>query len=45
MSHSGNNATITLGFAGPFSEALAAVDFGKVTKKDEATRTITIELP
>jgi len=45
MSHSGNNATITLGFAGPLDEALQAVDFGKVTKKDEATRTITIELP
>lgn len=45
MSHSGNNATITLGFAGPLDEALRAVDFGKVTKKDEATRTITIELP
>jgi hypothetical protein len=45
MSHSGNNATITLGFAGPLDEALGAVDFGKVTKKDEATRTITVELP
>ena len=45
MSHSGNNATITLGFAGPFDEAIRAVDFGKVTKKDEATRTINVELP
>jgi hypothetical protein len=45
MSHSGNSATITLGFAGAFDDAVAAVDFGKVTKKDQATRTITIELP
>lgn len=45
MSHSGNNATITLGFAGPLEEAVKAVDFGKVTKKDEATRTIHVELP
>jgi hypothetical protein len=45
MSTSGNSATITLGFAGDFSQAIAAVDFGKVTAKDETNRTITIELP
>ena len=45
MSHSGNNATITLGFSGPLEEAVKAVDFGKVTKKDDSTRTIHIELP
>jgi hypothetical protein len=45
MSASGNSATITLGFEGPFQEAVTAVDFGKVTKQDEATRTITVEAP
>jgi hypothetical protein len=45
MSTSGNSATITLGFEGPFQEAVTAVDFGKVTKQDEATRTITVEAP
>ena len=45
MSTSGNKSTITLGFAGPFDEAIKAVDFGKVTKTDQATRTINIELP
>jgi hypothetical protein len=45
MSSSGNKATITLGFAGAFEDAIKAVDFGKVTKKDQATRTIHIELP
>jgi len=45
MSTSGNNATITLGFAGPLEEAVKAVDFGKVIKQDQATRTITVELP
>ena len=45
MSASGNSATITLGFEGPFQEAVAAVDFGKVTKQDEASRTITVEAP
>ena len=45
MSSSGNNATITLGFAGPLEDAVKAVDFGKVIKQDQATRTITVELP
>ena len=45
MSASGNSATITLGFEGPFQEAVTAVDFGKVTKQDEASRTITVEAP
>ena len=45
MSTSGNSATITLGFAGDFAQAVSAVDFGKVTAKDEPNRTITIELP
>ena len=45
MSASGNSATITLGFEGPFQEAITAVDFGKVTKQDEASRTITVEAP
>ncbi|MFN5275280.1 MAG: hypothetical protein ACK5E3_18925, partial [Planctomycetota bacterium] len=45
MSSSGNKATITLGFAGPLEDAIKAVDFGKVTTKDQATRTINIELP
>ena len=45
MSYSGNNATITLGFAGPFEDAVKAVDFGKVTKKDQATRTINVGIP
>ncbi|MBM3964993.1 MAG: hypothetical protein FJ308_07965 [Planctomycetes bacterium] len=45
MSSSGNKATITLGFAGAFEDAISAVDFGKVIKKDQATRTINIELP
>lgn len=45
MSSSGNKATITLGFAGSLEDAVKAVDFGKVTKKDQATRTINIELP
>lgn len=45
MSSSGNNATITLGFAGPLEDAIKAVDFGKVIKQDQATRTITVELP
>lgn len=45
MSSSGNKATITLGFAGALEDAVKAVDFGKVTKKDQATRTINIELP
>jgi len=45
MSTSGNNATITLGFAGPLEEAVKSVDFGKVIKQDQATRTITVELP
>lgn len=45
MSSSGNNATITLGFSGPLDEALQAIDFGKVVQKDEANRSITIELP
>jgi hypothetical protein len=45
MSYSGNKTTITLGYAGPFEDAIKAVDFGKVTKKDQATRTIDVELP
>ena len=45
MSTSGNNATITLGFSGPLDEALRAIDFGTVVQKDEANRSITIELP
>ena len=45
MSASGNSATITLGFEGPFQEAVTAVDFGKVTKQDEVSRTITVEAP
>ncbi len=45
MSYSGNKATITLGYAGPFEDAIKAVDFGKVTKKDQATRTIDVEFP
>jgi hypothetical protein len=45
MSYSGNNATITFGIAGPFEDAIKAVDFGKVTKKDQATRTINVGIP
>jgi len=45
MSSSGNKATITLGFGGSFEDAIKVVDFGKVTTKDQATRTINIELP
>ena len=43
MSYSGNETRITLGFQGSIDEAIDAVDFGTVVKKNLETRTITIE--
>lgn len=45
MSSSGDETRIMLGFEGPFDEAVDAVDFGRVVKKDAATRSINVEVP
>ena len=45
FSQSGQSATLKISFAGTLQEVAGAIDFGKVTAKDETTRTIEVTIP